>query len=270
MSAIDLDIRPDEDEPEAAEVLVTVSINGRDHTFLLDTGAGTTSVAADDELAALPAAGTRQGSGVFGPADDDLVVVKHLRCGPISAENVTVARRPPNDHVRNLLGMDVLQAVACDFRFDEARVEVNPTISAEVEALLQPLWVDEKYHPYVDIAFANGTQASTVWDTGAGITLADLNFVQRAPSLFEAAGQSTGTDSTGASQETPMFRMAACTIGGHAFAPITVAAVDLGQINATLSRPMDLILGYNLLNQAHWLFDFPRQRWAVTRMLNHA
>jgi hypothetical protein len=30
---------------------------------------------------------------------------------------------------------------------------------------------------------------------------------------------------------------------------------------------MDLILGYNTLRQANWLFDFPRRRWAISKRL---
>ena len=30
---------------------------------------------------------------------------------------------------------------------------------------------------------------------------------------------------------------------------------------------MDLILGYNTLSQANWLFDFPRRQWAITQRL---
>jgi hypothetical protein len=38
-------------------------------------------------------------------------------------------------------------------------------------------------------------------------------------------------------------------------------------VNATIEVPMDLILGYSTLNKAHWLFDFPGQRWAVLKRL---
>jgi hypothetical protein len=64
-----------------------------------------------------------------------------------------------------------------------------------------------------------------------------------------------------------MYMMAAATIGGYTFPTQRVAAVDLSQLNATLERPMNLIVGYNLYSKAHWLFDFPRKRWRITQML---
>jgi hypothetical protein len=49
-----------------------------------------------------------------------------------------------------------------------------------------------------------------------------------------------------------------------------VAGVDLSRVNATIAVPMDLVLGYTTLRHANWWFDFPRRRWAVTRLLDRA
>lgn len=83
--------------------------------------------------------------------------------------------------------------------------------------------------------------------------------------MFDEAGTSLGTDGNGVHVEMPTFLMAEVEIGGELFARHKVAVVDLSQANATLDRPMDLILGYTTLNQANWLFDFPAKRWSVTR-----
>lgn len=125
--------------------------------------------------------------------------------------------------------------------------------------------LDDKFHPYVDV-HVGAISAQSVWDTGAGMTIADSNFIEAHPALFRRAGRSTGTDASGASRETAMYRMAAPLIGDHRFPPLTVAAVDLAAVNATLALPMDLILGYNALRRANWLFDFPGRRWAITQM----
>jgi hypothetical protein len=41
--------------------------------------------------------------------------------------------------------------------------------------------------------------------------------------------------------------------------------VDLSHVDAHAELPMDLILGYTTLRQAHWVFDFPRKRWAISQ-----
>jgi hypothetical protein len=54
---------------------------------------------------------------------------------------------------------------------------------------------------------------------------------------------------------------------GWAQAPAVSANANwdsLSAANATLERPMDLILGYPTWSQADWLFDFPSRKWALT------
>jgi hypothetical protein len=42
-------------------------------------------------------------------------------------------------------------------------------------------------------------------------------------------------------------------------------ATVLSQVNSTLDKPMDLILGYPTILLADWLFDFPARRWTVKK-----
>lgn len=88
-------------------------------------------------------------------------------------------------------------------------------------------------------------------------------FLETHAELFEEVGVSLGTDATGAQMETPMFILARSLIGGREFMPFTVAGVDLAPVNATIEAPMDMILGYNALVMADWVFAFPRKRWAA-------
>ncbi len=133
--------------------------------------------------------------------------------------------------------MVVLEELPCDVPFHE-------------------LVVDTKFHPYVTLRFGEIT-ATAVWDTGASITVADMSFINTYPTLFQEVGKSQGTDAIGANMETPLFIMASPMIGRHEFSPHTVAGVDLSHVNAHAELPMDLILGYTTLRQAHWVFDFP-------------
>jgi gag-polyprotein putative aspartyl protease len=266
MKEFKLVIKPDADDPEAADIFVDGSIGGKPYRFLLDTGAAKTSLAYDDYTATFDRVDQDRSSGVFAAATDDLVVVPALEIGPISGQNVTVARKSANNpDVRTLIGMDLLKNIRCHFCFDESRVLVDGEIAPDSQ--LQTLFLDRRFHPYVDVHFG-ASKASAVWDTGAGITIVDMTFVSKHPALFQEVGQSSGTDSTGATMQTPMFIMAESVIGGQTFPPHKVAGVDLSQVNATLELPMDLILGYSTLSKAHWLFDFPDHQWAVLKRLD--
>ena len=268
MDGFDLIIVPDEEDEDAALVFVDGAVDGRPYRFLLDTGAARTCLQADDYTSAFAGTGTSSSSGLFAagvPAE--VIVVPRIELGPIAQENVPVARVAATGSVTgSLIGMDLLKDHCCHFLFDERHVLVDPPDDPGVDST-QTLVLDKTNHPYLDVRFGD-TIASAVWDSGAGITVADLGFIRRHPAYFREVGRSHGTDATGATMQTPTFVMEATTIGVWALPPHAVAGVDLSRVNATIEMPMDLVLGYSTLSQANWWFDFPRRRWAVTRLLD--
>lgn len=267
MSELKLIIQPDEEEVGAAEVFVDGSIGDKPYRFLLDTGAARSCVTLDEYTSRFAAIEKKSSSGVFAKSSDELITVPSITVGPISKQNFTLARTAEGDpHIKNLIGMDLLKDYCFHFFFDENRVSVGTNDDFGTEYAFQDLRFDSRFHPYVEVQFGSAV-ANAVWDTGASITVVDKTFLEKHSDFFEPAGHSTGTDSTGASMETPMFMMAATRIGGYAFPPHRVAGVDLSQVNATIEIPMDLILGYSTLSKARWLFDFPQRRWAITKRL---
>lgn len=258
-------IQPDNEEPEAAEILVEGAVGGRQYLFLLDTGAARSCLVFDDFTAGFAATGTHQSSGVFAAQWEDLVHVPSIAFGPIVQREFPVARSAgAHPGQRNLIGMDLLKDHRCHFLFDEYRVVVDE--EPRTGPALQTLFTDSKFHPYVDAQFGSA-RAAAVWDTGAGITVVDLRLVEQHPEFFQEVGRSFGTDATGASLETPTYQMKSVVIGGHAFPAHHVAAVDLSQVNRSTETPFQLILGYSTLRYAHWWFDFPGRVWGITRMV---
>ena len=135
MSEINLIIQPDEEDIEAAEILVDVTIGTTKYRFLLDTGAARTSVVFDNYTSALDSLGKSNSSGVFAKISDDLVTLPSFDLGPISKKDLTVARTAGSGPgVRNLVGMDVLKDFCCHFLFDENRLLVGPSGLSEAVA----------------------------------------------------------------------------------------------------------------------------------------
>lgn len=267
MAEFNLIVQPDEEDIDAAEVLVDVTLGTNTYRFLLDTGAARTSVVLDDYTSRFDSLGSSHSPGVFAKGSDDLITLPDFQLGPISRRNLAVARATGSGPgLRNLVGMDVLKDFCLHFLFDENRVLVDPTGIPEKVDSFQELTSDSRFHPYVDVQLET-VRASAVWDTGASITVVDMSFVNKHPALFKEVGRSHGTDSSGFTMETPMFIMSATVIGSHNFPPHKVAGVDLSQVNSTIEIPMDLILGYSTLSKANWLFDFPGKRWAITKLL---
>ena len=188
MSGVDLIVIQDEEDSEAAEVFVDGVIGARSYRFLLDTGAARTCVAFDDYTSTFDCVGRHNSSGVFAKSSDDLVTVPSIELGPISKRNVTVARLARESEDRgNLIGMDLLRDYCCHFLFDEHRVLIDPGDVTGDDFACHGLFYDSAFHPQIDIQFGQG-RARAAWDTGAGITVVDLAFVNQHSAFFKEVG----------------------------------------------------------------------------------
>lgn len=265
MDYVDLIIVPEEDEPEAAFVMVPVEIAGLGKEFLLDTGAATTCVVLDESNAALQSEESVASSTVFADGEHDIIIVPNLTIGPISKTEFPVARtKSAEPGLNSLIGMDLLKDYRCRFDFDENRLYLQQNDEAVSAATYptHPLLVDSKYHIYVDVLLTD-IQARAVWDTGASLTVVDINFIENHSELFAKTGVSTGTDGAGHSLETPMFVMNEVEIGSTILPKRRVAGVDLSRISDGAEIPFDMIIGYNIMREANWFFDFPQLRWTI-------
>jgi hypothetical protein len=160
--------------------------------------------------------------------------------------------------------MDFLKDYRLHFDFDQNRVAVDEPIEDSIP--FHDITFDSRYHPYVQARFG-AVNANAVWDTGASLSVVNMEFIEKHAAHFREAGQSTGMDSTGAQVQTPMFTMTGMVIGDQPFPPQRVAGVDLSGANATIEIPMDLIVGYTAYSHANWIFDFPQKQWAIAKWL---
>ncbi|WP_436532640.1 aspartyl protease family protein [Actinoplanes sp. HUAS TT8] len=256
MDGVPLVVETDPVYPDCATVLVDGTIAGRPYRFVLDTGAARTHLTADDELARLAQRGSQQSSALVGTRHENLLLLPELTIGPRTWTDLEISSVEA-DHPgqRNLLGMDAIGASAG--RFDLARGSWQPVPTGTLPTRW-PLARGSRGHSYVDVAWP-GVTARALWDTGADITVVDSGFYARNPELFRFAGNSTGTDGTGAVLEGPTYWLDEVRIGDRTFAPHRAFVADLPQDVGH----MDLVLGYPAIRQAVWVFDFPARRWAI-------
>lgn len=157
----------------------------------------------------------------------------------------------------------MLAQFSCEYRLSDGLL----VLDGEPPALTHPVHLDERRHVYVDLTWAGDEPArgSAVLDTGASVTVVDRGFAERHPGLLVPAGTSMGTDAGGTTVETPMAVLRGPQVLGARLDDLLVAVVDLAGANATLARPMDLILGWTALRQADWWVDHPGRRAACRR-----
>ena len=157
MKGFKFTIKPDEYDVEAAEVLVEGKVASNNYIFLLDTGAARISVQYDDFTSKFKSLKKESSSSVFTRSNEDLIMVSHIELGPILKKDLLIVRMDPKQRsVRNLIGMDLLKDYSLKFLFDENKVMVDPIESVEL-VILNDLFLDERYHPYIDINFKQFT-----------------------------------------------------------------------------------------------------------------
>lgn len=118
MTIVELVIEEDPDVPTCATVLVDAVVNGDRCRFIVDTGAGTTSLVVDELTRTLPPLGYETSAGLFGATTDARVTISEFQLGQLPARSIEVllTDQPP-EVARNLLGMNVLGDHLCHFRF---------------------------------------------------------------------------------------------------------------------------------------------------------
>jgi hypothetical protein len=208
--------------------------------------------------------GKRHSSGTFGRAEYDLVQIASISVGPIKRENLTVSRAPEQGTDRHLLGMDILGDHCLQFDFDNNEVRFHA--GEESGSVYHDIFMDRGLIPHINVE-AGGVLDNAIWDTGAGITLVDIEFVRRNSQLFTPLGHEMGTDSTNTQMETPIYMMSGMVIAGLKFHLLKAAAVEFSRKDPKIEIQPNFCLGYSTLRQANWFFDFPNRKWAITKML---
>lgn len=265
MNKISLLLKFDDESRQTAEVYVEGSVQKELCRFLLDTGCAKTTLTRDRHTRDLPSIGKRESSGTFGRAEYDLVELTSLSVGPMFREKWVVSRAPEGGTDRHLFGMDVMRDHCLDFAFDNNEMNIVPETDARRELADQELIMERDLIPYIPVELG-GKRGNAIWDSGASITLVDMKFVQQHPNMFVSMGNEIGTDSTNTQRETPIFMMNGLVVAGRKFQPLKVAAINFSISQTKIENPLNVVLGYSTLRQANWLFDFPRRKWAITKI----
>ena len=94
MPSVPLVVVPDPDDPECADVLVDVSVDGRAYRMVLDTGAAHTHLVADAHTAELPVSTSADSAGALAAGRDRLADARHRRWWMSSPSALGAHARP--------------------------------------------------------------------------------------------------------------------------------------------------------------------------------
>ena len=192
MPTVELVIELDPDEPTCATVMVDATVSGVPYRFIVDTGAGTTTVVGDELTRALPSVGKLISAGLFATTTDVRATVSDFRLGALAGASVDVLVTD-QEGARNLLGMNVLGGYRCRFQLLDRppTLQLSPP-STPAMVGEETLEIGPHGQPFMVINWPDGTTACALWDSGAGISVVDTRFHEEHPTFFEAVGTRPG------------------------------------------------------------------------------
>lgn len=260
VSCIPLVVQPDPEDESCLHAWIDVIADGVPMRLLLDTGTPRSAVPHVAPFATRPRRITRAGRGAFGaPGGDEMLVEANaLYTGDLVTPDLMVQLQPEGWRHPGLLGMDVLGSHRCDFRFDVPRIDLDGEERPAVA--WYPLTTAPHSTPTIPLNW-DQTSLDAMWDTGAGATLVDQSWANRHPDIVSVRPEmGRGTDVTGTEANHHWGTLASCRIGDATFADQKCADIDLSPLNATLARPVEVVIGLPLIAQASWCMDYPRHR----------
>jgi hypothetical protein len=263
-TSVPLEIEPDAETPGAAVVRVTAEVDGQPVRFVLDAGAAQSQVIQREVPVSVTDIPESSGShGLFSQPGRPMGTLGSLRLGGVHREGLNVTLAEPGNPVGNLLGVDFLDGHIWTVDFSSARLTAEPDefAAGAADCTWWPIDRGPRGHVQLSVHW-DAVVAYAVWDTGVGVTVVDAGFADRHPELFTAAGSALGCDGVG-SAETSMVILRGPRIESLRFADSLAAVIDLSEINETVERPLEMILGYPLLAQADWLVDLRDNRWSA-------
>jgi hypothetical protein len=251
MHSLPLRVQNDPNDDRAVQVFVDTVADGVALHMLLDSGGHRTTVPhrdADDAQVPTPPVRPDRRDARFTRLDT-------LQWGSLIERGLVVGVDPPGWPHPPRLGIDVLGAHACHFRFSNGVLELDGPAPPHPQF---PSSRDEPQQTPSLPAQWPGATAEVVWDTGAGITIVNRSWADAHPSIVTIADEyGTGTDVEGRTGRNPKGRLAPCRIGNVTFSE---QACGVAPLSGALSD-VAMIVGLPLISQADWYFDFLALTW---------
>lgn len=236
------------------------TFDGVVESCFVDTGAAFNAVADLPRFASYPVTGKISFMGASGILRDaDEITIGALQFDSSTTVNAKVARLDSREGFESVIGIQTIGAQSFTFQFG-----VNPSFSFGVTLPAEAFPGVEIYQKGVfSIPVQIGTsQAKGLWDTGAGLTAIDIDYVNAHPTDFTFVMDiPDGSDATGNPVVMKLYRARQLTLGKHVFTDEYILAMGFDVVRERIARDVQLIIGFNLITKADWFFDLQKKRW---------
>lgn len=159
-----------------------------------------------------------------------------------------------------ILGLDLLSTEAFSIDFEAQILRLNDQSRYDG---LNKLTQDSSGHILLPMKVGKEglLNSAGMFDTGAGLSIVDLAFVERHPDLFTVLSENSVVDTHGNKIVTKTVLAHHVKIGELAFTVEYFMAVDLSAAKVEMGENVDFIIGYNVLKTANWYFNLQDLTW---------
>jgi hypothetical protein len=247
----------------SSQLYLQCTIGGTSESCFLDTGSNRNTIRSDQASARFPIVGRSQFSGASGIAKVcEMVSVPEVQIDSLIKPAQLFTRCSDAPDFPTTIGITYFENTSFELDFRKAQL-ISPA-SKPSELVTYPLRRRERGHRIISIQIATET-ISAVFDTGAGLTSVDEDFVKTHPQSFVFVQDVPVKDVTGTKFTMKLYQMKGLVIGEQAISDDYVLAMPIVSSLKNYLGDVPLILGLNHIQQLNWYFDLSENTWGIVR-----
>lgn len=247
------------EEEDSGRIFTTGQVDGQTERFYIDTGANNTKIKTNKIFENYKAIESKSLMGLSGkPITLSKIRVQNILMGAFSTSNHEVLRYPNTPDFESTAGIDLLQNKIFGFEFSKNKIIELDKLNATDKFVLTP-------RGYILLhTHISGHEINGIWDTGAGLTTIDTEFVKKNPDLFTFVKDIDGGDTTGSSLKMKLYMVKKIQIGSMTLENVQFLAYDFSPIRTKLNDPtINMAIGFNILIHHDWYFDMKNHTWTA-------
>lgn len=249
-------IQVTEKEPGVYLPYIDIVVDGQNMTFLLDTGAATSSIETNDHTSKYPSKGKTESKGASGKATPcDQIQPDKFAFGGQEVSKPMLKRCD-----RNVLGLDMLRNVV--FQVDFLKKKLNVLKELPAGKASQSIRIISTGHVTIPLTLG-GKTIDVLYDTGSDATVIDCQFIENNPKLFSLVRSEDGFDAHGNRIPSKIYKTPSLKVGDLNVNDVEMAAFDFGPFMRGKMEGAPIILGNNVITKGKWSFDLEKSQWTL-------
>lgn len=254
-----LEIRADPDG--SAKLYVPCTFDSVVERCFLDTGA-TDSNVKYDPFKLYEGVGTKTVGGLGGAGHTmDYIIVKQVEIAGIVHKDFRLLRWPAKVDRDAFAGIDLFKDLTLKLDFSKKEFLAD---KSEIPSNLKKFELTTVPTGQPSMPLKVGSLSTrAIWDTGAGVTVADENFITKHPQIFKLHKEATIGDSSGKQVSIRIYKASRLVVGGKVLKDVIVYGVSFEPFVKAFGEENTFVLGYNVFSQMNWYVDLKSKKWAI-------